>query len=206
EVWERDYVLALALHAEAAEAAYLSGHFDAMERLTTDVLSCARTLVDKARVYEIRVRAYAMQSTFDTALQAGPEGLQLMGVEFPPEPGQAHVQQGLQAMYALLAAQPIETLAALPDVTEPRAQVALLILNGLLPITYRTSPTLTLLLVFQMVTLSAHYGNAAPSPSAYASLGAALCAVAGGFQTRVRLGDLPPPRRAHRPPAAFRGP
>jgi predicted ATPase len=134
KVWERDYALALALHTEAAEAAYLSGHFDTMERLTTDVLGRARTVVDKARVYEIRVRAYAMQSTFDAALQAGLEGLRLLGVAFPSEPGQAHIQQGMQAMYALLAVQPLETLATLPDMTEPRAQAALLILNGLLPI------------------------------------------------------------------------
>ena len=119
--------LALALHTEAAEAAYLSGHFDTMERLTTDVLGRARTVVDKARVYEIRVRAYAMQSTFDAALQAGLEGLRLLGVAFPSEPGQAHIQQGMQAMYALLAVQPLETLATLPDMTEPRAQAALLI-------------------------------------------------------------------------------
>jgi predicted ATPase len=72
--------------------------------------------------------------------------------------------------------------------TEPRAQAALLILNGLLPITYRISPTLTLLMVFQMVALSARNGNAAPSPHAYASLGAALCAVANDYQTSTRLG------------------
>jgi PAS domain S-box-containing protein len=204
QVWERDYALALALHTEAAEAAYLSGRFDLMEDLTTDVLYHARTVVDKARVYEIRVRAYAMQSTFDTALQAGLEGLRLLGVEFPPEPGQAHIQHGMQAMYALLAAQPLDTLAALPEMTEPSAQVALLILNGLLPITYRMSPTLTLLLVFQMVALSAHYGNAAPSPHAYASLGAALCAMASDYQTGVRLGRLAEQMLEQRHTAAFR--
>src|SRR5215471_6641560 len=106
-------------------------------------------------------------------------------------------------MYALLAVQPLETLAALPDMTEPHAQVALLILNGLLPITYRTSPTLTLLLVFQMVTLSAHYGNAASSPHAYASLGAALCAVASDYQTGVRLGHLAAQMLEQRHPNAF---
>ena len=204
EVWERDYTLALALHTEAAEAAYLSGHFDTMERLTTDVLCRARTVVDKARVYEIRVRAYAMQSTFDAALQAGLEGLRLLGVAFPREPGQAHIQQGMQAMYALLAAQPLETLATLPDMTEPRVQAALLILNGLLPITYRTSPLLTLLMVFQMVTLSAYYGNAATSPHAYASLGAALCAVVGDYQTGVRLGRLAAQMLEQRHTGAFR--
>src|SRR5215510_13781040 len=138
-----------------------------MERLTTDVLCRARDVVDKARVYEIRVRAYAMQSKFNDALQAGLEGLRLLGVEFPPDPGPSHIQQGIQAMYALLAAQPIETLAALPDMTEPRAQTALLVLSGLLPIAYRITPTLTLLMVFQMVALSPRYGNAAPSPQAY---------------------------------------
>ena len=72
----------------------------------------------------------------------------------------------------------------------PRAQAALLVLNSLLPITYRTSPTLTVLIVFQMVALSARYGNAAPSPLAYASLGAALCAFASDYQTSARLGRL----------------
>ena len=47
------------------------------------MLCRARTVVDKARVYEIRVRAYAMQSTFDAALQAGLAGLRLLDVEFP---------------------------------------------------------------------------------------------------------------------------
>jgi PAS domain S-box-containing protein len=204
EVWKRDYALALALHTDAAEAAYLSGHFDAMEHLTNDVLCRARDVVDKARVYEIRVRAYAMQSKFDAALQAGLEGLALLGVEFPPEPGQAHIQQGIQAMYALLAAQPIETLAALPEMTEPRAQVALLVLNGLLPITYRISPALTLLMVFQMVALSARYGNAAPSPPTYASLGAALCAYASDYQTSARLDRLATQLLEQRNAAAFR--
>src|SRR5215510_11151650 len=175
-----------------------------MERLTTDVLGRTRTVVDKARVYEIRVRAYAMQSTFDAALQAGLEGLRLLGVALPREPGQAHIQQGMQAMYALLAAQPLETLATLPDMTEPRVQAAMLVLNSLIPITYRMSPLLTLLMAFQMVTLSVRYGNAAPSPPAYASLGAALCAVAGDYQTGGRLGDLAAQMLEHRPAAAFR--
>jgi PAS domain S-box-containing protein len=204
EVWERDYALALALHTDAAEAAYLSGHFDTMERLTDDVLLHTRDVVDNTRVYEIRVRAYAMQSKYDAALQAGLEGLRLLGVEFPPEPGHSHIQQGIQAMYALLAAQPIERLAALPEMTEPRAQVALLVLNGLLPITYRTMPALTLLMVFQMVALSAHYGNAAPSPHAYASLGAALCAYASDYQTSARLDRLATQLLEQRNAAAFR--
>jgi PAS domain S-box-containing protein len=204
EVWERDEALALALHTEAAEAAYLSDHFEAMERLTHDMLGHARNVVDQARAYEIRVRAYAMQSKYDAALQVGLEGLRLLGVEFPPEPDQAHIQQGMQAMYTLLATQPLETLAALPDMTEPRAQVALLILNSLLPITYRTSPLLTLLIVFQMVALSAQYGNAAPSPHAYASLGAALCAYARDYQTSARLDRLATRMLEHRNAAAFR--
>jgi predicted ATPase len=85
-VWERDYALALALYTDAAEAAYLSDHFDAMERLTNQVLCHAREVVDKARAYEIRVRAYAMQSKYDAALQAGLEGLALLGLSAATPP------------------------------------------------------------------------------------------------------------------------
>jgi PAS domain S-box-containing protein len=107
-------------------------------------------------------------------------------------------------MYALLAAQPVETLAVLPDMTEPHARAALLVLNSLLPITYRTSPTLTVLIVFQMVALSARYGNAPPSPHAYASLGAALCAYASDYQTGARLERLATGLLQHHNTAAFR--
>ncbi len=55
DTWERQYDLALALHTEAAEAAYLVGDYEQMERLTDVVLQQAKTLLDKVKVYEIRL-------------------------------------------------------------------------------------------------------------------------------------------------------
>src|SRR5262249_46899617 len=52
DAWERRYDLALALHVEAAEAAYLSGDFNQMERLTAVVLRQAKVLLDRVKAYE----------------------------------------------------------------------------------------------------------------------------------------------------------
>ncbi|GAK58361.1 multi-sensor signal transduction multi-kinase [Candidatus Vecturithrix granuli] len=60
--WQRQYDLTLALHVEAAEAACLSGEFEQMEQLARIVLQHARTLVDKVKIYEVKIMAYIAQN------------------------------------------------------------------------------------------------------------------------------------------------
>ena len=57
DAWERQYDLALALHIETAEAAYLNGDFEQMEQLTEVVLQQAQTLLDTVKAYEMQVHA-----------------------------------------------------------------------------------------------------------------------------------------------------
>jgi predicted ATPase len=56
--WSCDYELTLALHIEAAECEYLCGNFDEAERAFNYVLANARTRLDKAKVYQLKLLQY----------------------------------------------------------------------------------------------------------------------------------------------------
>ncbi len=62
DAWEQQYELALTLHVEAAEAAYLSGDFQQMEHLTALVLRWAKAPLDRVRAYEVMLHASSAQS------------------------------------------------------------------------------------------------------------------------------------------------
>src|SRR5262249_29910959 len=53
--WDMDYALLFALHLEAAECEYLSGHFSEAENAFDQLLDKARTRVDKARIYSLKI-------------------------------------------------------------------------------------------------------------------------------------------------------
>jgi predicted ATPase len=58
DAWQRQYDLALDLHTEAAETAYLSGDHAGMARLVEVVLRHATALLDKVKAYEVLIRAH----------------------------------------------------------------------------------------------------------------------------------------------------
>ena len=79
--WQRQYDLTLELYVEAAEAAYLSGNFEEMERLAETVLQHARGLLDKAKVYEVKIQAYVAQNRLLDALKTGRRSVGIVGGE-----------------------------------------------------------------------------------------------------------------------------
>ncbi|MEG3842382.1 serine/threonine-protein kinase PknK, partial [Microcoleus sp. herbarium14] len=55
--WQTSYELTLVLYVEATESAYLSTDFELMEQLAAIVLQQARTILDKVKVYEVKISA-----------------------------------------------------------------------------------------------------------------------------------------------------
>ncbi|WP_341739531.1 SpoIIE family protein phosphatase [Microcoleus sp. CAWBG640] len=115
--WLEQYHLTLALHEEAAEAAYLCGDFIAIEQLADLVLEQARTLLDKVKVYEVKIQAAIAQGNIKEGIKIGLVVLNLLGVILPEEPNQLDIQKGLEETAALYAREKIENLIHLPEIT-----------------------------------------------------------------------------------------
>lgn len=188
--WEQHYDLTLAFHVELAEAAYLSGHDEEMERGIDLILRRARTLLDRISAYEARIWAYIAQNKLREAVTTGLGALRLLGLEFPEEPTQADVGQGLAETQAVIAGRRIEEFVNLPEMEDPHLLAAMRTLSVLSNASYGGFPELYSLVILKMVQLSVQHGHSLQSATAYASYGLILSGVVGDIDAGYEFGRL----------------
>lgn len=188
--WTHDYELTLALHTEAAEAAFLSGDFDQMKRFVEIVQNHAKTLLDKVKVYEVQMQAYVSQNKLIDAVNTALQAVKLLGVEFPQAPKPSDVEQALGETAVILNGKRIEELIDLPQMSDPYKLAAMRLLSSIFAATYIAAPELLPLTVCKQVDLSVQYGNASVSPFAYANYGLLLCGVVGDIDSGYQFGQL----------------
>ncbi|BAY11528.1 trifunctional serine/threonine-protein kinase/ATP-binding protein/sensor histidine kinase [Calothrix sp. NIES-2098] len=188
--WLSEYDLTLALVVEAAEAAYLGGDYELMESLASQVLQNTRTLLDRVKIYEVKIQAYVAQSRQPEAIKTALTVLELLGVKFPDSPSQADITKSLQATQAILAERSFADLIDLPEMTDPQILAVMRIIATVTAAVYQAVPMLLPLIVFKQVRLSIQYGNAPESTLAYAWYGVILCGVIGDIDTGDRAGQL----------------
>ncbi|MBE8987450.1 ATP-binding sensor histidine kinase [Nostoc sp. LEGE 12450] len=188
--WKSQYDLTLALHEEAAEAAFLNGDFEGMQGFVEVVQNCAKTLLDKVNVYEVQIQAYIGQNRLLEAVNTGLQVLKLLGVEFPQEPNASDIGQALGETAAILSGKRIEDLVDLPQMTDPYKLAAMRLMSSIFAPAYMAAPALVPLTVCKQVNLSVQYGNASVSPFAYANYGLLLCGVVGDIDSGYQFGQL----------------
>ncbi|MEG4032047.1 MULTISPECIES: ATP-binding protein, partial [unclassified Microcoleus] len=187
--WENQYELTLALHTEAAEAAYLSGDFDRMETLASVVESCGKTLLEKVKVYEVKIEACMAQYKLQEALNTGLPVLKQLGVEFPSEPNLSDIGHALGETASILSGKGTEDLIDLPLMTDPQQIATITILSSLFTPAYIALPPLAPLVVCKQVNLSVQYGNASLSPYAFAIYSYLLCGM-GDIERGYEFGQM----------------
>jgi predicted ATPase len=64
-----------------------------MEQLTEIVLTHARTVIEKVKVYDVKIQAAGSQGNFKEAIKIGLKVLNLLGVILPEEPSQLDIQK-----------------------------------------------------------------------------------------------------------------
>ncbi|MBW4679154.1 MAG: AAA family ATPase [Microcoleus vaginatus WJT46-NPBG5] len=188
--WESQYELTLGLHEEAAEAAFLSGDFDRMQKFVEVVQNCAKTLLDKVKVYEVQIQADIAQNKLQDAINTALQVLKLLGVEFPSQPNPSDIGQGLAETATILNGKEAVDLFDLPQMTDLNKLAALRLLSSLFAVAYFVAPVLAPLVVLKQVNLSVQYGNAGISPFAYALYGFLLCAIVENIESGYQFGQL----------------
>ena len=188
--WIHQYELTLALHEEAAEAAYLNGDFEQMHGFIEKVRTQAKTLLDKVKIDEVQIQACMVQNQMKSALETALQALLLLGISFPEKPTQSDFQQALSETTSHLIGKRIEDLIDLPQMSEPNKLAAMRLLSSLIAGGYIAAPELLPLISFKQVSLQIQYGNAAQSPFAYAMYGTILCGVIFDIDSGYQFGQL----------------
>jgi signal transduction histidine kinase len=173
--WENQYDLTLELYVEAVEAAFLNTDFEQAEELSQVVLQHARTVLDKVKVYEIKIWSYQAQNEMQAAIDIGLQVLERLEVELVTTPPQALV---------------IEKLHQLPIMTDDSKQAALRILMNLLAPVLVAQPALLPQIALTMLHICFHYGNSRLSAFTYVFYGLLLCAGGEQIEEGYQFGQL----------------
>ncbi|NEO49359.1 MAG: serine/threonine-protein kinase PknK, partial [Moorea sp. SIO4A3] len=131
QTWSHQYDLTLNLYVEAAEAAYTIANYDEMEPWTEIVLQKAQTLLDKVKVYEVKMQAYCAQIKFIEAVKTGLDVLKLLGIELPEQSSQCDLTGEIEQIKSALGGRQAQQLIDLPQMTDPYKLAAIRIMNYL---------------------------------------------------------------------------
>ncbi|MEG4113491.1 MULTISPECIES: AAA family ATPase [unclassified Microcoleus] len=190
QCWQTQYELALNLYVAAAEIAYLNGDFDGMKQMAALVLQEAQTILDRVKIYEIKIAAQTAQSKVLETIAVARDALLQLGIELPAEPDEAKIGKALQALAAQLSGRKIEELVDLSVMTNPQTQAAMQLSGMLFPPIFQGMPGLLPLLSSTMVSLSLSFGNAPASTVGYAMHGMVFCAFLQEVETGYAFGQL----------------
>ncbi|MEG4997822.1 AAA family ATPase [Microcoleus sp. B4-D4] len=188
--WQQQYHLTISLYEEAAESAYLNADLALMERLAERVISQARIVLHKVKVYEVRIQAYAVQSQLDKAITVALEVLNLLGVRLPKQPNIFNFSLALMQTKIAIGNRAIPSLIHLPAMTNPFFKAAMRILSKISATTYSAAPLLFSLIAFKQICLSIKWGNTSESAFAYSCYALILLSVLGEIELGYEFGQL----------------
>jgi predicted ATPase/class 3 adenylate cyclase len=190
--WRDHYELALELHIQAAEAAYLSTDFVGMQRLSDVVLENAKNLLEQGRVYRVRIQALIAENRPTEAIRTALYVLKKLGVRFPERPTQLHILRALARTKLALSfrGRHARRLADLPEMSDPIKLETMHILSSVAVAAYVAVPELLVLIAFQQVRISVRHGNTARSAFGYATYGFILAGVLGQIDEGYEFGTL----------------
>ena len=174
--WEMEYELSFLLYLEQVEVLYLNTHFGQSQTLADTVLNHAKTLLDKVKLYELKIQAHITNTQMNEALDIGLQVLNLLDVELEQTPP---IQESNVA-----------DLIDLPIMTDPNKLAAMRILMTIMSPAFIANPALLGSIAFTMVNLSLKDGNSPASSYGYGFYGLILCAGINDVETGYQFGKL----------------
>lgn len=190
EAWNINYEITLSLFVEATEAAYLSGQYERMEAFTLYALNNSRELLDKVKIFEIKIQALNAQYKLGEAISTAKNILRLLEVNFPEKLNYFHVVRSFLRIRLMIAGKRIERLSELPSMKDPLKLATMRIMMSVGSAAYFADPVLFRYLVFKVVKYSLKHGNAPESPVFYTIYGMVLCGIVGYIGVGHRFGLL----------------
>ncbi|MEG4108948.1 protein kinase domain-containing protein [Microcoleus sp. S13_C5] len=188
--WQHQYDLSLVLHEEAAETAYLSGDFLAMEQWVAIVLQEATTILDEVKVHEVTIKTYVAQTYKLEAIKVGLKVLAKLGLNLPEVPTELQIQQALSETREVLEGRNIQDLVHLPLMTDVSRLAVMRIISNIASPAFQAAPALFWLMACEQVKLSIQYGNAPTSAVAYSCYGVVITAATQDVEKAHQLGQL----------------
>jgi class 3 adenylate cyclase len=161
-----------------------------MEKFSEIVMERSNNLLDKVRVYEVKIQSCIPLNKPMKVIHTTLPLLKELGVDLPANPKKIHILSALIKNKLLLLGKSREDFLGLPEMTSLEKKAAMRFLAYLDNATYNCLPELFPITVFKRVELSVKYGNSPVSASAYAMYGTILSGFLGQYDKGYEFGRL----------------
>ncbi len=188
--WSHQYELTFSLWFERAQCELHYGNFEKADQLIAELLRREASKVDRAAVYELKVRLHTVQGEYALSAENALTCLRLFGIDLPAHPSWEEVEAEYEAIWRNLNGRPIENLIDLPLMTDPELQAAMPVFSILAEVSWFTDFHLYCVLVCRMVNISMQHGMSGASAHGYACLGSILGPTFHRYHEGYRLGRL----------------
>ena len=189
--WENQYALTFEIFNAAAECAYICGEVELGETQSDILLTHARTRLEKADIFRMRLIQYTLLGKLESAIEQGKQGLSLLGIRMPAKATKLSVFKEVMWAKWALGRRKIADLIQLPLLSDPEKQLALTILMELGPAAYTAGDdNLLALAAIKQAHYSMRHGNALPSGYAYVCYSFILGFILGDLKSGYEFGKL----------------
>ncbi|WP_321161586.1 AAA family ATPase [Lyngbya sp. CCAP 1446/10] len=178
--WHDEYELTLNIYVEAVEAEFLTTNFERAEILANSVLQQAKNLLDKVKVYELKIQSYIAQNQLIKAIDTGWEVLAMLGVS----------PRLLTDPNAAVKLPSLTDLQTAPEMTDPDKLAAMRLLMTISAPASIANPEMVLPIVLTQINLCIENGHSALAAYAYSIYGLLLCAALGETETGYYSGQI----------------
>jgi predicted ATPase/signal transduction histidine kinase len=196
DAWSSRYEETFAAHLELAECEFLTGNFASETMLTNLLFANARSAIDRATVYRLRIRLHQIAGRAQEAVTAVHDALRLLGVGLPDsdEAIQTATEAQIRKVTVNLRGRRIADLVDAPKAADPTIQMIISLIAESIPSTYIASPRDFALLTSKGVNASLCHGNTAESSELYSAYAVLLVSILGdipsGFEFSVMALNL----------------
>ncbi len=190
DAWRTEYETSLAVHLNLAVCEHLSHRFDTAEQLFDLALGKAVSHKDRAEVYNLKLLMLANLTRFREALEAGRQGLKLLGVKLPKNGGKWSILWLVGRIRFAVGRRQSQELLDLPIMTDESVFLSMKILMNMTMSAYFISTDYSILIALKMMELSLKHGNSSISPYAYAIYGVTMGSGFGKYAMGVRFGQI----------------
>jgi predicted ATPase/signal transduction histidine kinase len=173
--WRSRYELAGALALERARSEWLAGNHAAAEEWIAVLLREARTRVERAEAYRVRLDVLTTRNDVTGCVQTALEACaELYGLEFPLHPGPAVLERALVEALEALQGRAIEQQLEAPDMVDPDQRALVALVSSAAPTAFFLDPALHDLMTCEVSRRSLLHGNSPHSSHAFACFAVAV--------------------------------
>lgn len=183
--WEDYYDLTLQLYSDITESAHLINEYNQMDKFSQIVLDNGKTLIDKIKVYKIKIEAYQTQLNLKEAMRTSASVLKSLGIYIPREPKICDFEEAFKVTWKTISGMQVEELTNLPSMKDPIKLAAMQILLTISPVAYQLDSMLANIIICKMTELTVKYGNTPFAPAVYSYYAVTLCS----HINNIELGD-----------------